>query len=208
MYIPGPFKIENKEKILNFIQIYNFGIINSIETSHQNIISSHIPFLLEKSFDGNEHLLCHFAKSNNHWKVIEQNPKVQIIFSGPHAYISPTYYVNSYVPTWNYATVHITGEAHIISKSNERLDSMEKLVFAHEKNDKNWDLSTLDSSYIASKMNSVIVVKISNLRYEAKFKLNQDKKDEDIESVIDHLIANGGSDEVCGSFMKSELTMD
>ncbi len=209
MYTPKSFKIEEKEKILNFIQTYNFGIINSIDIANQSIVSSHLPFLLQKtseSGEDREDLLCHFAKSNPHWKIIEQNPQVQVIFSGPHAYISPTYYVNTYVPTWNYTTVHITGKAQIISKSNERFEIIEKLVNAHEKGLESWDLSLLDSEYIASKMKAIMVVKISDLHYEAKFKLSQDKKDEDIDSVITHLNANGGLDEICGSFMKTELS--
>lgn len=205
MYNPKTFKIEDKTKIIDFIKKYNFGIINSIDNPNQEIVSSHIPFLIERTGDGQDQLLCHFAKANPHWNLIEQNPKVQIIFSGPHAYISPKYYVNTSVPTWNYTTVHVTGKAHIISKSNDRLEIIEKLVTAHENNPNGWDLSFLDSDFIATKMNAIIVVKITDLKFEAKFKLNQNKKEEDIEKVITQLLANGGTDKDCGLFMKNEL---
>jgi len=205
MYNPKTFKIEDKAKIIQFIKRYNFGIINSIDSPNQKIVSSHIPFLLERTDDGQEDLLCHFAKANPHWCLIEQNPKVQIIFSGPHAYISPKYYINTSVPTWNYTTVHVTGNAHIISKSNDRLEIIEKLVSDHENIPDGWDLSYLDSSFIATQMNAIIVVKVTDLTFDAKFKLNQNKKEDDIKKVITQLIANGGTDKDCGLFMKNEL---
>lgn len=205
MYNPKTFKIEDKTKIIEFIMKYNFGVISSIDRSNEKIVSSHIPFLIERTDDGQEQLLCHFAKANPHWNLIEQNPKVQIIFFGPHAYISPKYYINTSVPTWNYTTVHLTGKAQIISKSNDKLEIIEKLVSIHEDNQDGWDLSYLDSSFIATKMNAIIVVKITDLTFEAKFKLNQNKKEEDIERVIAQLIANGGTDKDCGLFMKHEL---
>jgi transcriptional regulator len=37
-----------------------------------------------------------------------------VIFQGPHAYVSPTWYAAApAVPTWNYAVVHADGAARV-----------------------------------------------------------------------------------------------
>lgn len=205
MYIPKSFEVNDKNKLFDFIQQYNFGIISSIKTDDESIFSSHIPFMIDRKENEEPVLICHFSKVNNHWNIIEKNPKVQIIFTGPHAYVSPIYYVTRNVPTWNYTTVHVTGLAYIMSSPSERLDIIKKLVLFHEFSEKGWRLENLDQDYVERVMKGFITVKITDLELKGKFKLNQDKTNENVLSVIDHLVANGGSDESCGLFMKKEL---
>ena len=55
------------------------------------------------------------------------------MFSGPHAYISPTWYnEENTVPTWNYVAVHVYGTVRIIDEKEEMVELMEKTVDFYE----------------------------------------------------------------------------
>lgn len=202
MYIPKHFAQNDFQKVVDFVKKYNFGILSSINSDKDEIISSHLPFYLEVTANGSYRLLCHFAKENEHWRLLNSNSSVQIIFNGPHAYISPLYYINTTVPTWNYTTVHATGTAHIIEADLDRHSIMQKLVLFHEPTNQSWKTKDIDQIKFEKLMKRIVTVVIDDLDFKAKFKLNQNKLDEDIQSVISHLLSNGGSDSVCGLFMK------
>jgi len=40
---------------------------------------------------------------------------VMVLFQGPHAYVSPSWYLAPGVPTWNYVVAHVYGTAQILA---------------------------------------------------------------------------------------------
>ena len=161
MYIPEYFKVTDQNKMYDFIKTYNFGILNTYDPLSGEIITTHLPLILE--FEENRSILYgHIAKDNNHWKVLKEHPEVQIIFSGPHAYISPRFYISKSVPTWNYTTVHVTGQAFLIDSETVLQDILIKLVNFHEKsaNGQLWSLSELNPDYVSKLMREIVGVKI------------------------------------------------
>jgi transcriptional regulator len=56
-----------------------------------------------------------------------------VIFQGPHAYISPSWYaVHPSVPTWNYAAVHAYGIPQVIDDSAALYTLLQALVQTYE----------------------------------------------------------------------------
>src|SRR5690554_5190748 len=108
MYIPKHFADISAEEIAGFIQQYSFGMIVSMQDDIP--LATHLPFVLGKATDGRLKLTSHFAKANPQWENM-QGQTVLLVFSEPHAYISPSHYdaVLS-VPTWNYIAVHVYGQ--------------------------------------------------------------------------------------------------
>jgi transcriptional regulator len=97
MYTPPKFKVDDPAVIRNFIEKNSFGVLLSIEGGQ--IHDTHTPFILSE----NNQLLGHIARANPQWKASSEASRVKVIFTGPHAYISPKYYVSEFaVPTWNY----------------------------------------------------------------------------------------------------------
>src|SRR4051812_37753472 len=99
MYIPKINLIGDQEEILGFMRQFSFA---TIVTAKDNLpVATHLPFIV--SVDGDQvTLTAHFAKANNQWADIENN-QVLVIFTEPHAYISPKNYDKELnVPTWNY----------------------------------------------------------------------------------------------------------
>ena len=77
-------------------------------------------------------LTAHFAKANQQWKDIENNT-ILVIFSEPHAYISPKHYDKlQNVPTWNYIAVHAYGKATVITEQEAVMNILERTIDTYE----------------------------------------------------------------------------
>lgn len=77
-------------------------------------MGTHIPLLLEKDEHGKDILMGHISKGNGQKRALQDGAKVLAIFPGPHAYISPRWYTEMMVPTWNYIAVHIYGTIRLV----------------------------------------------------------------------------------------------
>jgi len=137
MYIPKLFATKDDIEAYNFMKQYSFA---TIVTSSNNVPNAtHLPFTVSKR---NEQLILnsHFAKANPQWKEIVDN-KVLVIFTEPHAYISPKHYDNLVsVPTRNYIAVHTYGQGKIISNQKQTFDVLEKMIDTYDADyKKQWD---------------------------------------------------------------------
>src|SRR5574341_1028122 len=113
MYNPSHFRMEDREAVLSFMRANNFASL--VSAGDQGIVATHLPFIVAER-EGQVVLRSHMAKANSHWKSFDDGRESLVIFQGPHAYISPTFYdsrVN--VPTWNYAVVHAYGAPRILN---------------------------------------------------------------------------------------------
>ena len=89
------------------MQAYNFAIVVSVKEDIP--IATHLPFVIEER-ENEIVLISHMSKANEQWKTISDKD-VLVIFSEPHAYISPSLYEQQQnVPTWNYVAVHAYGK--------------------------------------------------------------------------------------------------
>lgn len=128
MHVPDKWQMNSVPLMQKFIADFGFGIIVSI-----NLDASHLPMFLETADNKYGVLKGHFARSNTHWQGLDKQ-KVLVVFSGPHAYISPTWYASSpAVPTWNYSSVHVEGILELVDDS-ETADDLTALITHFEPN--------------------------------------------------------------------------
>ena len=94
--------------------------------------ATHLPFLLERTAGPHGCLIGHMARANPQWEQAGGQTALAV-FSGPHAYISPTgYEAVQVVPTWNYAAVHVYGQVQIIVNESALLEIVQKTVRVYE----------------------------------------------------------------------------
>lgn len=183
MYLPKYATVDNSDFLKDFITSHSFG---SLVTSSANGLSAnHYPFLL--STEGEQTFLhTHLARSNPQWK--ELTNECLVIFTGPHSYISPTYYVNKLnVPTWNYTAVHAYCKAEVVSDISLEKELMKKLVhFYEEENKTNWNYE-LPEDFHEKLLKAIVWIKLEVVKLEGKFKLSQNRERIDYESVIKNL---------------------
>lgn len=184
MYNPNYSSVKDIELLKNFIKENSFAML--ITSSDENVEVNHFPFMLSED-DNKIVLYAHMAKSNPHWKLIETK-KTIIVFSGPHAYISPTYYINPLnVPTWNYTAVHAHCQAQVIQDQKLEIDLMEKMVSYFENQNKTqWNYS-LPAEFQNKLFQAIVWVRFEVIKIEGKFKLSQNRDHDDYISVVENL---------------------
>jgi transcriptional regulator len=112
MYIPRRYEEKDKEKIYAFIREYSFAVLISVKEGLP--MGTHIPLLLEQNAEGKDILMGHISRANGQKHTLTDGAKVLAIFTGPHAYVSPRWYTQMNVPTWNYISVHVYGVIRVI----------------------------------------------------------------------------------------------
>jgi len=186
MYTPQKFKVDDREVIREFINNNSFGLLLSVGDGV--IHDTHTPFIISE--DGQQ-LLGHIAKANAQWNDWGEGSAAKVIFSGPHAYVSPHYYESEFaVPTWNYTAVSISGRINVIEDSEAKLDFLDRLTAANETSDSPWTLDRSDERYLKL-LAGIVVFSVSIDSIEASFKLNQNKSIEDQQKVVTSLTETG-----------------
>lgn len=128
MFIPRNFKMAKLADQQKFIHEYGFGVVVSAADS---LVGIHLPFVLDTENSEKGVLYTHCAKANPHWQHLE-GQKVIVIFTGPHGYISPSWYENQpAVPTWNYTAVHVYGVATLL-ETTQTLHVVDRVVTQYE----------------------------------------------------------------------------
>ena len=181
MYIPDYFKVTDKKEIYAFIESNAFGQL--VSNSCGRLFSTHIPFLLSED---RTKLLGHLARQNPQVQDIE-GQEVLVTLQGAHDYISPSWYVGSGVPTWNYQAVHIYGHCKIIDRADELKRLVETLTKKYESNFS----APWQPDYNPSMLGAIAGVEISISEIQCKYKLSQNRSAQDRGQVIQQLEANG-----------------
>src|SRR5688500_8741800 len=132
MYIRSPHREEDTAKILEFISRNEFATL--VTYDGEKPLATHLLLGAEQTAADEIFLEGHLARANPQWKTFDEEKELLAIFSGAHAYLSPTWYENpeSSVPTWNYISAHVYGVPRIISEETELLAMMKKLVGKYE----------------------------------------------------------------------------
>jgi transcriptional regulator len=196
MYIPAYAKHENPELLTEFIESHPFAtcITRSEETSEHSseVYANHFPCLLEVDAKGPRRIVSHMARNNPQWKQMATGAEVLFIFHGPHAYISPSIYVNKLnVPTWSYTAVHAYGHAKIIEDSSAIEEILSKTVsFFESPRAKQWAYD-LPQEFRQKLVQAIVGFEVEIKRIEGKFKLNQNRKSEDYNAVVGELTSQG-----------------
>lgn len=204
MYIPDAFRVAEWETVAGFIESYGFAMV--VNQSPQGPFATHLPLLLERLSDGDV-LIGHLARANPHWRLFDGRDEVLVVFQGPHAYVSPSWYSTvPSVPTWNYAVVHVYGRPRVVEDTSRVRASLDRLVEQHEPSTgpQRWRVSDLPPEYAERLTSAIVGFEIPVERFEAKFKLGQNRSREDIEGVLKGLVDEGGaSGRALAEFMRA-----
>lgn len=183
MYIPGQFRETDIEEIRAFIEKNSFGMV--ISTRRGRPLATHLP--LQLIADGEEWTVTgHIARGNPQWRTMADG-EVLVIFQGPHAYVSSSWYAEENVPTWNYQAVHLYGQAELLEEEELRRD-VASLMEKYEKHRSSPVLKeTMSPELFEEELAGIVGFKIRIGRIEAAFKLSQNRSDSDYRNIIRHL---------------------
>lgn len=182
MYIPKQFSNTDDAEIKSFIESNGFGIL--VNQTNGKLWGTHIPLVL--SPDGKK-LSGHISKANPQWKYFENDKQILAIFTGPHAYISSSWYDHENVPTWNYIAVHVYGQLRLIH-GQELLDALKQMVDKYEKHSVNpVSVEKMTPSFLASHVNALVGFEIEITSVEGAFKLSQNRDKVNHDEILHQL---------------------
>lgn len=183
MYTPNNFKITNEAEAISFMQRYSFATIVTVIDGVPE--ATHLPFLVEKR-DNKIILSSHLAALNPIVNVIEQG-KILVIFSEPHAYISPSNYEKQLeVPTWNYIAVHVYGNAIILPGDNDKFRLLEHTINTYEAAYlQQWN--GLPEKFRKGLIKGITAFEIEVTEIQGKKKLSQNKTVVEKDNIINSL---------------------
>ena len=184
MYIPEIYKNENQQEIQNFIHENGFAIL--INQTNGKLWATHIPLILETNENGQQQLIGHVSKLNPQGESFETNDDILAIFTGPHSYISSSWYDHENVPTWNYLAVHVYGKVTILSH-DETVGSLKNLVDKYEANSENPVRVEDLSEKTMREARGIIGIKIRITSIEAQKKLSQNRDSKNYQNIISEL---------------------
>jgi len=178
VYIPAAFRVDDRQTILAFMRQYDFAAV--VTSSESGLLASHIPIVVREN--GDEVTIAgHLALANEHWKSMDGQTESMVIFSGPHAYISPSWYVSAgMVPTWNYTVVHAYGRPTANTTPTFLRGVVEELTQRQEEHrERPWTTERLPGESYDKLLGAIVGFEMRLDRCEAKFKLGQNRAEAD-----------------------------
>lgn len=203
MYVPPHFAQTDAATLHAFIERYSFGLL--VSDAGGEPFATHLPFLLERTAGPHGSLVGHLARANPHWQTLEGRTALAV-FSGPHAYVSPTWYeTENMVPTWNYTAVHAYGRVSLIDDRAELLDILRRSVAVYEAAmPRPWVLDTA-AVFVDRLVGQIVGFRLPIDRLEGKWKLGQNHPVERREKVIAALQAGDGDAPAVAELMRATL---
>jgi transcriptional regulator len=188
MYIPANFRESRVEKLHDLIVNYPLGLL--VTHGDNGLEASPIPFVLYAEEGEHGVLRAHIAKANPHWQLLAGDTECLVVFQGPDGYVTPSWYpskveTHKAVPTWNYATVQVRGNAAVTEDAAWLRRQLGDLTALHEKSrPQPWSVSDAPADYLANQMKAIIGIEIPISRIDGKWKMSQNKDGADRNGVI------------------------
>lgn len=207
MYIPAHFQETDLTRLHDFIERHGFALL--VSQQHGLLEANHLPLLVERDAGPFGRLWGHMARANSQWRQAN-GTEVLAVFSGPHAYVSPTWYqAEQVVPTWNYTVVHAYGRLELVEEPENLLPILQRQVAVYEGSlPRPWTLDA-SSEFVGRLLKSIVGFRIEISRLEGKWKLSQNHPLERRERVIQALQASGDPESAkVAALMQSALDAD
>lgn len=187
MYLLDVFEEKNLENIIPVVIDYPFATLVSVY--QQRPLISQLPL----SYDQEKHCLYgHLARANPHYQCFSEQPQVMVLFQGPNAYVTPTLYESPGVPTWNYVSVEVEGQVELISNHEQQIQILEKQLSQFDPELQSSLLAGLPEARRHKMLEVICGFRIDIGHIQAKFKLSQNRPQQDRQAIVEHYQKLGG----------------
>jgi transcriptional regulator len=208
MYVPPQFREHDPDGLAALIERYPLASVVAILDGE--LVANHFPLQISADAYGNRVLRGHIARANDLWKKLPAGSRVLAIFTGPDAYITPSWYAakettGEVVPTWNYAVVHAHCSVRFEHDAARLRDSVGALVEEQEKRrSRPWRISDAPDRYVERMLSGIVGIELLVSRLEGKFKASQNHSPEDRRRVEKGLADDGVAAEYVRELVRDE----
>ena len=195
MYLPPHFKIDELAAIHAAMRASRLATL--VTATSDGLIATPLPLIVDETEGEHGTLYGHVARPNPQWKTPVVG-EAMAIFTGPDAYITPSWYVakaehGKVVPTWNYVAVHAYGTAEFFEDTDRLLAVVTRLTNLYEQSrEQAWQVTDAPADFIKAQLRGIVGFRMPITRIDAKRKMSQNRKLEDRVGVVAGL---AGSDD-------------
>lgn len=201
MYDLPYFKESDKESVLEFMQQHPFIFLTGVDKNNKPV-ATQIPVFLDEK-DGKLFLTGHIMKNTDHHNAFLHNPNVLAVFTGPHTYVSATWYDDPHqASTWNYMSVHAKGTIRF-GDADDLVAILKRLTLFYENNNaaSTTVFDNLPSEYTGRLMKAIVAFEIEITSIDNVFKLSQNRNEKSYQNIIEKLKTQGSD----GDFIAEEM---
>jgi transcriptional regulator len=191
MYNLPYFKEEDREIVLEFMRAHPFVFLAGVDEENKPV-ATQVPVFIDER-DGTLFLTGHIMRNNDHHKAFEKNPNVLAVFTGPHVYVSATWYDNPHqASTWNYMSVHAKGAIRF-GNYDDLVAILKRLTLHYENNNtaSTTVFDNLSSSYREPLMKAIVAFEVEVTAIHNVFKLSQNRDEKSFNNIIAKLEGQG-----------------
>jgi len=198
-------KEQNEQLIKEFVDQHPFAFLIGCDSENKPV-ATQVPVFIEVK-DGRKILNGHIMKNTDHHKAFLHNENVLVVFTGPHTYVSGTWYSNpNMASTWNYMSVHAKG---IIRFTDDAaLEEVLRKTSLHFENYNQQSATVFDNLPLEFKqrvMKAIVVFEIEVKEMDNVFKLSQDRDFNSYHNIIEKLKEQGEDGRVIAAEMKKRI---
>jgi len=203
MYNYPHYKEHDREKIIAFMRNHPFVTLIGSDKNGR-IEATQIPVLVEEK-DGKLFIYGHMARKSDHHQAFEENPNVLALFTGPHTYVSGTWYTGNpqQASTWNYIAIHARGQIKFLDETS-LIELLKKLSLHFENN--NTESSTvydnLPLDYKEKLIKAILAFEIEVTEMENVHKLSQNRDEKSYDNIVQQLKKQEGDGNEIGNLME------
>lgn len=202
-----PYHKERNELVIkDFIAAHPFAFLTGCDPAGKPV-ATQVPAFLEER-DGRIVLSGHLMRNTDHHKAFLHNHNVLVVFSGPHVYVSGTWYSNPRTPsTWNYMSVHARGTIRFLEGAALE-DILNKTSLHFEGYDQRSPTAfqNLPRQLTGKLVSAIVAFEIEVEAMDTVFKLSQDRDIQSYLSIIEQLEKQGEAGRAIASEMQKRMS--
>jgi transcriptional regulator len=192
MYNISYYKEKDKQQIIAFMKEHSFAIIAGLGNDFP--VATQIPLEIEEK-EGKLYLYGHIMKKTDHHLAFENNNNVLVLFTGPHCYVSASWYNEPQTAsTWNYMTVHAKGKI-TFTDDEGTYEAIKAVTNKYEGTETKAAFNKMPKEYILPMIKAIVGFSIEVESIENVFKLSQNKKMEEQLNIIEKLRERNNNDD-------------
>lgn len=194
MYLPTHFEETRVDVMHTLMRAQPLALL--VTLSDAGLQANPLPFLIDPEPAPFGTLRGHVARANPLWRESRLDVDSLVVFQGPQAYVSPSFYPSKaehgkVVPTWNYVAVHAYGTADVFTEADRLLNLVSALTDRHEASrQQSWKVTDAPADYIDGMLKAIVGFALPIQRLEGKRKLSQNRSAADIAGVREGLAAS------------------
>ena len=171
MYKLPYFTEADHEKVIAFMKENAFALVTGFGKEYP--VATQLPLNIEIREGNKIFVTGHLMKNTDHHKAFEKNENVLVVFTGPHCYVSASWYTNpTSASTWNYITVHAKGKIKF-TDAEGTYKAIQNITNKYEGKSTAAAFDKLPEAYVQKLVTAIVGFEIEVTCLENVFKLSQ-----------------------------------